>query len=89
VIIVAGLAGGSQVVAPTGTGTWVVGRTPGGSWSSLAVGVAVLGRADVVAGVEDGSATGRPSLLRTHPDATTAVTNVIATVVDRQSFISP
>jgi hypothetical protein len=55
----------------------------------LAVGIAVLGRADVLAGAEDGSATGSPSLLRTHPDATTAVTNVIATVVDRQSVISP
>jgi hypothetical protein len=55
----------------------------------LAVGIAVLGRADVLAGAEDGSATGSPSLLRTHPDATTAVTNVIATLVDRQSVISP
>jgi hypothetical protein len=82
----AGLAGGAQVTASTGTGTWVVGRTPGGPWSLSVLGAAMVERA-LVAVID--TATGNPSLVHTHAADAIAVTTAIATVIVRQSFISP
>src|ERR1700754_4798356 len=86
VTMAAGLAGGAQVTASTGAGTWVVGRIPGGRWSLSVLGVPMLERA-LVAVID--AATGNPSLVRTHAADATAVTTAVATVVVRQSFISP
>jgi hypothetical protein len=88
VITVPGLAGAAQVTASTGTGTWIVGTTPGGAWSLAEDGDAAPGSGFALASSDD-AATGTPSLLRTQPDATPAVTNTSATPVHRPSFISP
>jgi hypothetical protein len=84
----AGLAGGVHVTASTATGTWVVGRIPGAPWSLSVLGVARPGRDGEFVAADD-AATGNPSLVRTHPAEAIAVANAIATVVVRQSFISP
>jgi hypothetical protein len=89
--MIAGFAGGAQVTASTGTGTWMVGSTPGGAWSLPLVGEELLVGDDGLIeldGVDD-AAIGTPSLVRTQAAATPAATNVIATEVNRQSFISP
>jgi hypothetical protein len=88
VTMTTGLAGGPQVTASTGTGTWVVGRIPGGPWSLSVLGAARPGRDGGLVTADD-AATGNPSLVRTHAAEATTVANAIATEVVRQSFISP
>src|SRR5882762_8809487 len=64
VITVPGLAGAAHVTASTGTGTWIVGTTPGGAWSLAEDGGAAPGSGFALASRAE-AATGTPSLLRT------------------------
>jgi hypothetical protein len=74
-------------------GTCIVATTPGGAWSLFGAAVGIVERgADAAVGAEaagPGSATGTPSLLRTHADRTLTAMHAMTAVDDRQGFISP